>query len=104
MKYLKQYEDYKDIKNPNVGDYVLMRSEANIPEISDYINNNIGKVTKTYQYSIEVTYDNPPIINLPPDAAKFPFTDREFSKNQIVDFSENKDELESKISSKKYNL
>ena len=101
MKHIKQYEASNNFKHPKVGDYVIMRSDANVPEIKTYINTHTGKVTKTYPYSLEVTYDNPPIVI---GVSAETFKNREFSKDQIVDFSKNIDDLETKLSANKYNI
>ena len=99
MKYLKKYES---LETPEVGDYVLMKSETSNEKLADLINTTIGKIDSLAYRSLYVRYNfSKEILN------KFRFHDlrlREFDKNQIVAFAKTIKELELKIQVKNYNL
>jgi len=102
MKYLKKYES---LEEPEVGDYVLMKSEAN-KKVANLINQTIGRINKLIQpyfdsrVGIEVKYDFPRSVlkNLRIDNT------RVFDRDQIVAFGKTKKELELKKQANKYNL
>lgn len=90
MKYLKAYED--TISKPQIGDYVLMRSESGSESAEKYINSHIGKISEWYHNDgLKVDYGNE-------------FKKRIFSKAQIVEFAPTIEELELKLAAKKYNI
>lgn len=107
MKYLKTFE----INNNNkisIGDFVLMNykpSHKLLINLSEFINNTIGVVINVSDDRIYVKYYNIPIklkhffkkINNIEDVMSMYYSD-------IIDFANTKEELEFKISAKKYNL
>ena len=111
MKYIKKFENIKD--EPKVGDYVLMKSSMQNKEMTDFIDNTIGKIIKTeikYHFNtVSVEYEDIPMEI----ASLFGYENynlnqnigfREFLYSSIIDYSENKEDLEYKIKAKNFNL
>lgn len=87
MKYIKKYEDHKS--EPKVGDYVAVNI-TNDSAISKELNSKIGK--------IERRQDSESYI------IRFGTISFHIKKENIVDWSENKEDLLHIISGNKYNL
>jgi len=111
MKYIKKFENIKD--EPKVGDYVLMKSSMQNKEMTDFIDNTIGKIIKIeikYHFNtVSVEYEDIPMEI----ASLFGYENynlnhnigfREFLYSSIIDYSENKEDLEYKIKAKNFNL
>jgi len=115
MKYIKTYENIKYRYEPKIGDYVVCHEKLldvnNNPmcgDIYDFTSNNIGEISFgrhenddgiTYDYRVK--YDNIPeslLINFGE------YYDRPMDRNEIVAWSDNKEDLEEFLSAKKYNL
>jgi len=103
MKFLKKFNENLDY---NVGDYVLVTPEsvANMSkEYADFVSNNYGKIVKIPSNRINLTaikYDN-----IPQNMMKyFKNNTSMFFNPEIVDYAKTKEELELKLSSRKYNL
>jgi hypothetical protein len=104
MKYIKQFEEKTKLK---IGDYVLCHTNYQYvydsDKIIDFLNSNVGryvKYAKDYDLKYGVKYENIPF-----------FLDKNlvnsllwFDRYDIIDYSDNKEELELKLASKKYNL
>lgn len=90
MKYIKKYEKKHIVE---VGDYVIIKPNSKFGSYAnwfkEYIENNIGKITKTYIQSVEVFYSDMTCT---------------FNKDEILHISKNKEDLEVALNSKKYNL
>jgi len=111
MKHLKRYESIND--KPQTGDYVLCKTSYGAKRIDDFLKNTIGVcLGKAYiGHNIElreklkdifkVKYDNIP-DNLKDDY--FFNNIRSISRNEIIHFSPNKEDLEEIITANKYNL
>jgi len=115
MKYIKKFENIN--KSPEVGDYVLMRSDSKNKGFNIFINNNIGQVVINIgTHLITIKYDN---INLNNQTrSKFFVYDnivesyvKTFNIDKVVVFSKNKEDIENFIknpdlyqSANKYNL
>ena len=117
MKYIKAFEELKDI-----GNYVICEekdSSVDNFEIESFINNNIGQVVDhRTKNNMNVAYDGVPSIynifvqyeNLP-NEIEYDFEYHKHIKNcrifrleEIKHSSKNKKDLESILISKKYNL
>ena len=98
MKHLKLFETFEE--EPQVGDFVLMKSESPNPKIVEYINKTIGKIIIIRgDGGITVMYD------LKNDFLRDQIDDvRSFYRWQLVAFGKTKKELRLKISANKYNL
>jgi len=104
MKYIKTYEDQKKLK---IGDYVICHTTSkyvwNSDETINFINANVGryiKYSRTYDLKYGVKYENMPSFlenNLDLDLLWF-------DRYEIFEYSDNKEELEIKLQTKKYNL
>lgn len=105
MKHIKTFEDSNTL--PKIGSYVicLEHFDGIKPEFSDFLSNNIGVIVglpggernyTTYQ----IKYENVPI------SISFLFFDgiRGFYLREIIDWSDNKEDLEHHIKANKYNL
>ena len=123
MRYLKAYED---INGPKKGDYVIMRSRFDNPELTKFIENTIGRIYIIYYNHTETTntiddkdldicviYDWIPIEirdhNFRPAPAPNIFSKQGgytcfFKKNYILEYGKTIDDLNLKISVKKYNI
>lgn len=111
MKHLKIYENYNEIE---IGDYVICesgKSNYNIQfkKLNDFIRNKIGKLIDIDNKSIPgsiyyiVEYDNIPdnISNFKRSRNESAFT---MHKIDIINYSKDKNELESIINANKFNI
>ena len=96
----KLYEEINQ-NEPEEGDYVICSEYEK--DIKDFIENNVGQyvhyeVGARYPYDIE--------YNIPDNIIKIYFENncRRFSFDEIKYWSKDKDELESFLAAKKYNL
>lgn len=97
MKYIKNFERMKIV--PQIDDYVIMITRNEI--LDDFISSNVGQITSfDGQSTIRVKYEDIP-IDL---SSSFTDNTRKFLIELIKDISKNKEDLEMKISSQKYNL
>ena len=119
MKYLKLFEELKNIPRPagwelpQVDDYIICREDTSTKDdIKDFIHNNVGQIVSKeptdalYISYLYVTYDN-----IPQEfkvrgifAQKNYQYVRLFSKEEIVFFSSNKEDCEVYLAMNKYNL
>lgn len=102
MKYIKLYES---LDKPQIGDYVIC-DDVTIPQII----NTIGRIEKYYRYS-NITYpyyikfDDDFMDSL--DSEELSYFEnglRKMSKNEIIHFSSNREDLETIINANRYNL
>ena len=113
MKYIKLYED---VIKPKIGDFVYCSGKGKSNE--DYIETNIGEIMDVYfptpsmaRYANEFQgkpykYSNmneTTVYKIKYNPGHFYFEDW-FERNEILDFSNNKEDLEYHIQAKKYNL
>ena len=96
MKHLKLYNN-----EPEVGDYVLMKSTNPNKELASLINNTIGKLTQIRASSVIIRYNFSDFI-----CKKFEISSvtREFNKDQIVIFGKTEEEIKRKKKYKNFNL
>lgn len=110
MKYLKYFEN--DIRNPQIGDYVLCDDVDAQGGIREFISNNIGKYIRPtndddlcdLRYKYMIQYDSPPNNLGGFTSSKSQNDCRGMSRGEIIYFSPNKQELETILAAKKYNL
>jgi hypothetical protein len=107
MKYIKEFESYKDL--PKVGDYVVLDVDKiiDIPSLMDIIGNNVGRITIVYpklntnSYFYNVKYINTnnksPFLGVSNEFVEFSLDDFKF-------WSSDKLEAEAFLNSMKYNL
>ena len=103
MKYIKKFES---LDEPKIGDYVACEEELGINELCDFINNTVGKIFKIENsyYNYAVKFDNIP-QNLNEFFTDFGYKDcRGFNSNEILFWSENKEDVEEYLMTKKYNI
>jgi len=108
MKYLKTYEDSNKYNPPEVGDYVIIKSSIFEDKPRRYIEDKIGKVEeistigsnaiKMYLVSFEENFPDY-FWEITKEPNKISFYLIEF-----ISWSNNKEELELELSTKKYNL
>lgn len=125
MKYIREYHQYPTTENPwnidsvdsKVGDYVIVETIILDDKIRDFVHNRIGqlvKITKWDEYSHFVKYEmnNFDIFKDKKDIIIFEI-ERENNKDYVTIpmqwdelkyWSEDKEELEILLASKKYNL
>jgi len=118
MKYLKKYEN---LNKPQINDYVICEDQDYTNgELVDFISKNVGKIvayTKDYEKIEDVFAINYPYIvkyeNIPEKLNGLEFGDylaytRVFSDSEILYHSNNKEDVEKKLSllraTNKYNL
>lgn len=124
MKYIKNFKIYEKIRVPEVGDFVLIHIKVEeLPysdELNNFINNTYGIVYKIYDNkNIRVLYKNIPERCIPWFAAGAPgllpwyrpdymgeetTKTRIFSIDNINEFAKTKEELDLKLSMKKFNI
>ena len=101
MKHIKLFEDLQNI--PEVGDYVIANSKYTDEDSQNFFLNNIGKVIRNREIDelkrfVEVEYNNVP-KNILVDNNNWLFL-----LDEILYWSKDKNELETLLASKKYNL
>jgi putative ribosome biogenesis GTPase RsgA len=102
MKYLKTYENtIKD--EPQVGDYVIIKPQFSNEKYVNYINNNIGRITKISKNNIAtIFYENVPneiLIWFELGAKNI-----QVKTSNIIYHSKNKKNLEPFLIINKYNI
>lgn len=118
MKHLKSFENTIE-PQPQIGDYVICKDSLQEDnDISDFIDNNIGKFVKytnkndevdpkIYPYLIKYTIPKSLTKNLLSNEfshCKNIKNCRGFAKSEIIHFSPSKEDLEIYINATKYNL
>jgi len=105
MKYLKTYEDYNNMNDVHIGDYVIVYKNTKygggkLVDVINFANNNVGHVVDEYKYLWLIKYESIP------SGIKSYFVDDilKIPKQYIKHFSKNKEELEMIVNSKNYNL
>jgi hypothetical protein len=113
---ITKFEQYN---KPEVGDYVLIRTESSYFNFNKFINNNIGILIKYVQYRrlSAYTYRIEKIINEPEDIiVQYEYIPnglkswlskdktRQFRVDQIVAFGKTKEDVELQIQANKYNI
>jgi hypothetical protein len=108
MRHLKTYENI--IKEPKIGDYVIMRSKyKSKPELTEFIENTIGEIFSKY-YSDSKMEDIRVIYDFVPDDIRKNFMMIQggftmwFKNYDIIEYAKTKKELKLKIAAKKYNI
>jgi hypothetical protein len=109
MKHLKTYE--KNNNNPQIGDYVICSSISGGHKLNNFLSQNIGqyieennpsqsKVSSLWAYIIK--YENIPnsLISANFNGKNY----RYVTRNEIIMWSPNKEDLETYIDQNKYNL
>lgn len=98
MKYIKKYENIKSNDELKVGDYVqintnrIFRGFNNPDFIKEIVNSTIGQISSIERKDIIVKYEINNNIYL------------RFTPNDVIESGETKEEVESKLTAKKYNL
>jgi len=103
MKHLKYFEN---IEEPQVGDYVICEELSNLtPDICNFISSNIGIIEYTKNDDGETSYYIK-YENVPEDIFFLTLRNnkRDMSREEIIHFSKNKEDLEYIINANKYNL
>ena len=104
MKYLKTYEK---INEPQVGDYVIC-DEKMYDKVNIFLNNNVGQLISRDpdEYGFKDEYDY--IVkyeNVPLDIKDYFLSNvRSFGREEIIEFSSNKEDLEAILDANKYNI
>ena len=115
MKYIKTFEN---IKEPEIGDYVLMTIENKkgfYPAYTSFIENNIGEILSRVGNRIEVRYYVSTYEEFSKMQTHFRYISHDFEENEyyfsnifyvnsVLEFGKTKEEVELKVSTKKYNL
>jgi len=102
MKHLKLFEFYKtDI---HVGDFVLLSTVSNHVMLLDFINNTAGEIVKIINDEVFIKYYNVP--DRIKTFLKIETKDyiRSFRINKIVYVSDNEEDVNAYITTKKYNI
>ena len=116
MKYIKFFEE-KEKENPKIGDYVLVKEKNyRYKKLYDFTSNHIGKITNEYKNNVD------DIVDDVDDAVRFDYkvkyynipsslircfnekSERSMDRSEIIEWSENKEDLEMIINIKKYNM
>jgi len=109
MKHLKTFENINthlrtQKEEPKVGDYVICKEiYSTYPDVKKFTINNIGTIISTsepYPFVYLIAYENVP-YNI-----KYYFENDTLymSFKEIVEYSENKEDLEAILAANKYNL
>jgi len=115
MRHLKTYENMSD--NLHIGDYVLVHYDESIEFgrgndeiIIDYLNSNIAQILsfdRPDDNYITVNYETKPskriLMFFEPSVNKKLYK-KVINKNYIIAVGKDKEELEAKLTAKKYNL
>lgn len=109
MKYIKTYEKKIELRGLRKGDYVFCQSMYDkgqfLDELKQFIDSNIGQYVeydRSADFKYGVFYENAP------KKLNMIFFNNEntiwFTREEILEYSPNKENLEIKIHTKKYNL
>ena len=112
MKYLKTYEN--NIDEPKIGDYVICKEKyfasgqpITTYKLCEFVSNNVGKFIRdrrVTQFKYLIEYENVP------KELKVSFNDdnmkncRRMERSEILYWSESKEDCETFLAAKKYNL
>ena len=97
MRYIKTYEY---ISRPQKGEYVICEEGSGIPEVINFLEQNIGKIVDIDGNKFEVLYDNvPPELDY-----SFYKGKRLMEIHEIMHHSFDIEILEAILSGNKYNL
>jgi hypothetical protein len=98
---IRLFEEFNIV--PKVGDYVLCEDDT-IKSVSFFVSRNIGQIIMNNgigdEYPYLVRYSNIPLDIID----YFDYSSRDFSKEEILHFSKDIEELKAIISSRKFNL
>ncbi len=107
MKYLKTYEQINK-GTPKIGDYVICEEIGNSDDAyNNFLKTTIGKIVSigTSKYKYQVQYNNIPTKFLSYFGREKTYENcRAMLDDEIIYFSNNKEDLEPFIQSNKYNL
>ena len=104
MKHLKTFETIH--KTPRIGDYVLCEEkDTSNFSLNYFISSNIGQIINNRgrhnsYYPYLVKYENVPVEI----EKRFENGEREMAENEVLYWSDNKEELETIINTNKYKL
>jgi len=105
MKYIKKFEYVSD--EPKISDYVKIDGDYFIDEMSDFFKIHIGKIINIidseFAYNVEFEDIIPDYI----DGNALPCSksnEMRFTRDEIIEFSSDKETLEAILIGKKYNL
>ena len=106
MKYIKKYEN---VEEPQVGDYVLMRTDSKNIDYRNFLKNNVGQIIEMESdFHMSVKYENVPIKFIKMGLFVWSSVEQEyyhtFNKRKMLVFSDNPNDLELKFQMRKYNL
>lgn len=96
--------------DPHMGDYVICKENLVDDNFKDFLANNIGQIVGIKKYAAFTDIDYfVRYTNIPKKFQSYFITNKDIyrklmSRNEILDISKTKDELEAKIAVKKYNL
>ena len=116
MKYIKRFEELNN--EPELGDYVICsefpeNDYDTYYEIDKFLTNNVGRYVKNVEdddlvedYFYIIEYENVPdyLFLYFPEEKGVKNRCRRLNRKSIIDFSKDKEELEAKISAKRYNI
>ena len=89
MKYLKEFELYKD--NPQIGDYIIAEFVDPTTKAAKELETKIGQIVEIERFFYKTKYD-------------YTYKLHPLKREQIKYFSKNKEDLEEILNAKKYNL
>ena len=91
MKYIKKFENYKP--EPKKGDYVVVNMTDNPAQIARLLEKSIGRIESKTLPNVANRYD-----------VKFGTTNWWIDRKDIIDWSENKEDLSHYIPANKFNI
>lgn len=101
MKYIKAYEKLSD--EPQIGDYVLCEINDYDNRLEKFTKSNIGQIISkdNSPYPYRIKYENIPTYL----KGRFGYDNtRGISREEIINFSPNKEDLKALLNAIKYNL
>ena len=105
MKYIKKFEN---VNVPQIGDYAIVDNTSVNKNLNDFLSNNIAEIVDKYEietYWGKINYYKFKYENIPFGLSESFSNDTiGFTELTIGYFSKNKEDVEARIQSKKYNL
>ena len=107
MKHIKIYENIDN--DPKIGDYVICNENLSYyDELVNFLSNNVGRIVLKNYTIVNVCFDYLVQYDYIPKELDIYFYNssnlRPINIDDIIKFSENKEDLEMYINAKKYNL
>jgi hypothetical protein len=99
-----KFKIFENNNKPQIGYYAIMTSKTSDKDLLTFLENNIVQIIYISEISVIAKYEYIPQYILEKFKNIFPNLIRTCDRSLIIDYSKNKEELEIKINTKKFNI